>query len=104
MKRLRHLGLFLWLALALTLGQQAAALHGLAHATERFSQRQDSKPAPSKCDECPLFAQLGSAVGSKAPATPVIAAASPRAVLPSERSASIAARLAFHSRAPPTLL
>jgi hypothetical protein len=104
MKRLRHLGFVLWLALALGLGQLGAALHGLAHATEKVSQRQDSKPAPSKCDECPLFAQLGSAVGSKGPATPVVALASPRPILRSERSASVAARLAFRSRAPPTLL
>lgn len=104
MKRLRHLGFLLSLTLALAMGQQAAALHGLVHAAEKFSQRQDSKPAPSKCDECPLFAQLGSAVGSKAPAAPLIAVASPRPVLPLERSASLAARLAFHSRGPPTLL
>lgn len=104
MNRLRHLGFFLWLALALALGQQGAMLHGLAHATEKFSQRQDSKPAPSKCDECPLFAQLGSALGSKPPVAPIIAVTSPRPVLLLERTASVAARLAFHSRAPPTLL
>jgi hypothetical protein len=104
MRRLRHLGFLLWLALALALGQQAALLHDLAHATGQVSHKQDSKPAPSKCDECGLFAEFSGAASAQAVAAPFVAAASPRAVFLREQSASIAPRLAFLSRAPPTLL
>lgn len=104
MKRLRHLGFLLWLALALAMGQQAAALHELGHATERVTHKQDSKPAPAKCSECFLFAGLSSAAGAKASALAVVAPASPRPAVLLEQSASLAARLAFRSRAPPTLL
>lgn len=104
MRSLRHLGFLLWLALALAMGQQAAALHDLAHATGKISHSQDSKPAPSKCGECGLFAEFSGAASTKAVAAPFVAAASPRAAFIREQSASIAARLAFLSRAPPTLL
>lgn len=104
MRRLRHLGFLLWLALALAMGQQAAALHDLGHATDKIFHQQDSKPAPSKCDECFACAELSGVASTKAIAAPFIAAASPRPSLRCERSASIAARVAFLSRAPPTLL
>jgi hypothetical protein len=49
----RRLFAALWIALCLLLGQQAAALHDLGHATEQLGG--DKKPGtPSKhvCDEC----------------------------------------------------
>jgi hypothetical protein len=104
MRRLRHLGFLLWLGLALAMGQHAAALHDLSHATERLSQKQDSKPAPLKCDQCFACAELSGAASAKAVAAPFIAAASPRPPSPCGRSVSVAALLAFLSRAPPTLL
>lgn len=104
MRRLRHFGFLLSLALALAMGQQAAALHDLGHATEKLSHQQDSKPAPSKCEQHFACAELSGAAGTKALAAPYIAAASPLPALRCERSASIAARVAFLSRAPPTLL
>jgi len=58
MKALRHLGFALWLALALVAGQQLALLHELGHATEQLAQKQDSKPAPSKCDQHYATGQL----------------------------------------------
>ena len=104
MRPLRHLGFLLWLALALAMGQQAAALHDLGHAAEKLSHTQDSKPAPSKCDACFACAELSGAAGTKAVAAPFVAAVSPCPAFHEERSASIAPRLAFLSRAPPTLL
>jgi hypothetical protein len=104
MRRLRHIGFLFWLALAVAMGQQAAFLHDLGHATERLSQKRDSNPAPSKCDECSLFAPFSGALGAKAPVAPFVAATHPLAQLVSGRSASLAARLAFRSRAPPAVL
>ena len=93
----------LWLALALVLGQQAVALHALGHATEQLSQKK-SKPAPVSCDECFACATLSGAMGATIPQVPVIVADSLRVISPLHRDASVAARLAFHSRAPPVLL
>ena len=93
-----------WLALALLIGQQAAALHALGHATEQLQQKKDSAPAPSSCDLCIAYAQFSGAAGSKVAALPVVAAA---AVAPLDfvvAGSPAAARLAFRSRAPPTLL
>jgi hypothetical protein len=104
MKPLRHIGFLLWLALAVAMGQQAAALHDLGHATERLSQKQDSKTAPSKCDECGLFAPFTGALGAKAPVAPFVAAAAAPAAPALEQSASLAVRIAFRSRAPPAVL
>lgn len=58
MKALRHLGFALWLAFALVAGQQLVLLHELGHAAEKLAQKQDSKPAPAKCDQHYATAQL----------------------------------------------
>ncbi len=104
MKSLRHLGILCGLALAVVMGQQAAVLHDLGHATGQWSHKQDSKPAPSKCDECGLAAELSSALGTTAIAVPFVASASPRPVARPDLGVHTATRLAFQSRAPPTLL
>ena len=103
MKRFRTLGFLLWLALALALGQQAVLAHDIGHLSERLSQQQDSNHAPSKCDEHFTCAQLASAVGASAFVASIVAAEPPRHHALPKRPASIAARFAFRSRAPPAL-
>jgi hypothetical protein len=103
MNRFRHLGTALWLALALLLGQAAAAMHELGHATARLSQ-QESTPAPSSCDLCCACAQLGGIAGTAFPTLPLVQTVE---ALPTCISASVApaaTHFAFLSRAPPTLL
>jgi len=100
MKSLRRLGFLLTLALALCLGQYAAAIHDLGHATSQI-HKQDSKPGSSKCDECGLFAELSGAMGAQAPVAPFVAAATPRESFIRERNASLAPRYRHLSRGPP---
>ena len=104
MKPIRRIALALWLALALLVGQQAAALHDLGHATGQLSHNQDSKTAPATCDQCFACAELSGAVGVTMPVLAVIAACTPPAAEPVVPGAAIPARLAYRSRAPPTLL
>jgi hypothetical protein len=84
------------------IGQQAAALHDLGHAVDHLAGKFDSTPAPF----CDHFAYIGlsGAVGSTPPTIFLVAAehAAPLETLPQD--ASVAVRLAFRSRAPPTLL
>src|SRR5690349_1771512 len=61
MKLFRRLGFALWLALALVAGQHLALAHELGHATEKLAHKQDSKPAPSKCDQHIVPAQFAGA-------------------------------------------
>jgi hypothetical protein len=104
MKSVRSFAGILWLALALLVGQQAAALHDLGHATEKLSHKQDSKTPPASCDQCFACAELSGAVGVTVPVLPVVAACTPHAVDPITRSVASPARLAYRSRAPPSLL
>jgi hypothetical protein len=104
MKPIRRLATVLWLALALLVGQQAAALHDLGHATEKLSQKHDSKPGSSTCDQCFACAELSGAVGTTLPTLPALDAAHAQCARPIEQGVAVAPRLAFHSRAPPTLL
>jgi len=104
MSRVRRLWSVFWVALALAIGQQAALLHDLAHATERLAQRKDSAPAPQTCDKCFLCAERSSAAGATMPALPVVGAIHAPAAVRLPHDAAIAPRLAFHSRAPPALL
>lgn len=104
MKLVRRLWIALALSLALVAGQQAAALHALGHAIERTTQKHDSIPTKSTCDQCLLFAELSGAVAAGVSQLPVVPAEG--APLPASipQGASIAPRLAFRSRAPPALL
>lgn len=100
MNRLRRLLFSLWMALALCVGQQALALHDLAHAANP-QHKQDSTPGKSTCDKCFACAQLSGAVGASIPEVPLVAE-SPHHPLDCEVAAVHAAsRLAFRSRAPP---
>jgi len=89
-----------FITLALLLGQQAAALHDLSHATEQLDPK---APAPAKhvCDQCFLGAQLSGAMGTHVASLPVVAAGHV-AALPQRDSVHVpAVRLSFRSRAPP---
>jgi hypothetical protein len=104
MTRSRRFASALWLALALVAGQQAAALHDLGHATGQLTQKHDSKPAPSKCDQCFACAELSGAVGATPLGLPIVSTGGRSFSFVFERASSCATRLAFRSRAPPALL
>ncbi|HUP98374.1 MAG TPA: hypothetical protein VM073_10545 [Usitatibacter sp.] len=101
MKALRRLGFALWLALALVLGQHAAAMHDLGHASEKLSHP-DSKPAKVKCGECFACAQL---VGGGAPAHLSFEAPAAQACIAirSQDELHSAPTFAYFSRGPPKL-
>ena len=101
MKPLRLLFGLLWLAFAIAMGQQAALLHGLAHAVEDVQDGAGSKlPAQSACPDCGLAAQLTGLPGTSPPALPVQIAGIIAALF---FAAGIAARapVVFRSRGPP---
>ena len=90
------------LALAFLLGQHAAALHALGHASEELEHAShDSDRPPKACEDHALFAAVGNAVAAQAPVAPFIASASPNDRAEAIRSASLPQRFFFHSRAPP---
>jgi hypothetical protein len=103
MKSLRCLGTALWLALALLVGQQAAALHDLGHAINQVEHK-GSTPSSNTCDECFACAQLGAAVGIEPPAIPQGEATEAVPRPEAWSSSCIAPRLAFLSTGPPALL
>jgi len=103
MKPLRRLGTALWLALALLVGQQAAALHDLGHAIQQVEHK-GSAPSSNTCDECFACAQLGAAVGIDPPAIPQGDATEAVPHIAAWTSPSTAPRLAFLSTGPPALL
>jgi hypothetical protein len=102
MKRLRKLGFALWLVLALLVGQQAAALHELAHATAELSQEKGQPSGIAKCDKHFLFAQFSAASGAVS-SVPAVCTGQPIAALVHQAFAPAATRLAFRSRAPPAI-
>jgi hypothetical protein len=103
MKTARRLYLALLLAAALLVGQQAAMLHELGHATQKIASEKGSTPASHSDEECFLSAQLcgGAAVTLPVCLAAVITAFDPPA--PPARSASLRPRAAFQPRAPPVL-
>ena len=103
MKQFRKLGFALWLALALLVGQQAAALHELGHATAEFAKDKGSPSGSTKCDKHFLFAQFSGAVDTTCPLLEM-SSGEVAAALVHQAFAPAAARLAFRSRAPPTIL
>jgi hypothetical protein len=86
------------MALAVVFGQQAVAMHDLAHAT---GHKQESTPGKSTCDKCFACAELSSAVGATIPpvALPQLAAVLAHEV--ETASAPSATLLAYRSQAPP---
>jgi hypothetical protein len=101
MKPLRRIVAFLLLALALVAGQQAVALHDIAHVTGDESQHDGSKPGPSKCDKCFACAELSGAVGVAAVSLPPVLAARVLPLASLDLGAPATTRVAFRSRAPP---
>jgi hypothetical protein len=101
---LRRIAIAFGLALALLAGQQAAALHDLGHAAEQFSQKKHSRHVPASCDKCFACAELSGAPGVGIPAVAIPAAANEVPFATSETGVACAPRLAFRSRAPPSLL
>ena len=104
MRSLRHFGFALWLALAFVVGQEAAALHALSHATQKVTEKHESTPAKSQCDACSQLAGFAGAMGAHVSVVPAVIAASPRALFDHDTSIRTAQRFAFLSRAPPTFL
>ena len=104
MSRLRTFAIAFWLALALVVGQQAAARHDLTHATERLASQKDSTPVPHVCDQCFVCAGLASGAAPTLPALHVPQADNAAPGYHAQSCAPTPARLAFRSRAPPALL
>ncbi len=102
MQRLRRVGFALWIALALLVSQQAAALHDLGHATAQLSEK-GGKPASPVCDQCFLGAQLSGAVGATPPALHLAATVDIGPGAPRVERVVSAAAPPFRSRAPPVL-
>ena len=101
MPALRRLLLAAWLAIVLVAGQQAMLAHDLAHASEKLSQKQDSKPA-SKCGDCFACAQL---VAGAAATIPSVAIADGASAVAAEASLPAPASHAvpYLARGPPAL-
>lgn len=103
MIRTRRLVALALLALALLLGQQAAALHELGHAIQATQDPANGKyPAPDTCEKCFAFAHLTGAPPAWAPPPSlacVEAAIAGFAYTPAQSRTVVAAR----SRAPPSL-
>jgi hypothetical protein len=104
MKAFRRVASIFWIALALVVSQQAAALHDLGHATGQLTHKQDSKTPGSTCEQCFACAELSGAVGNTVPELPAVVTTPPRALAAPEAGAAATLRLAYRSRAPPTLL
>lgn len=102
MTRGRQILLVFGLALAFAIGQHAAALHALGHAADAFKSG-ESIPAPTKCADHSLFCSIGAALGAEPPVAPFVAAAAPIGVARAPVGASLALRVNFLSRAPPSL-
>jgi hypothetical protein len=103
MNRFRHTAFAFAVALALLFSGQVAVLHELAHAVDRFAADKQL-PAPIDCEQCVACASLASAVGTGEATLPAITAEPPRSAARGHLCAPTPARLAFHSRAPPSVL
>jgi hypothetical protein len=99
--RTRRIFFALWMALAVVIGQHAVAMHDLAHAA---GHKQESTPGKSTCDKCFACAELSSAVGASIPPVALPEAAPHVSLSHPDAAICAAPRLAFRSRAPPTLL
>jgi hypothetical protein len=104
MNRFRHLASAFGLALALLLGQHAAALHDIAHASESHWQKHDGKRGPVHCDENLACASMAGAAAAFVPTLPLVAAQAGAPSILTDSPAPAAARLAYRSQAPPLFL
>ncbi|HET9652626.1 MAG TPA: hypothetical protein VFP36_10560 [Usitatibacter sp.] len=101
MRKLRRFHLAVFLAVALALGQYAAALHALGHATEQLSQKPGT-PAKIGCDQCFACSQLSGGAPSAPVVLPAQAAESPEIAVEIACSPGLT-RVVFLSRGPPVL-
>jgi len=101
MIRVRRILFTFLMAFAVVIGQQAVAMHDLAHAT---GHKQESTPGKTTCDKCFACAELSSALGASIPAVALPDTAPVIGEQHSDSAVCAAPRLAFRSRAPPTLL
>lgn len=83
------------LALALLFAQQSGATHSLLHALDEQSQQNKHLPQPSACEQCAVYAQLGSALNSTGCSFPAI-------VFPA--AAVRCSDIAFRSTLPPAAI
>ena len=95
---MRRLLAILWLALAVAIGQHAASVHALKHATDALA---GTTQAPQECEQHSLLSSLGSAAGSDSRAAPAMESASPAPVAPHAERVALPVRYSFLSRAPP---
>ena len=98
MTRLRRILFAFLMSFAVIVGQQAVAMHDLAHAT---GHKQESTPGKTTCDKCFACAELSSAVGASIPAVALPDAAPVLHEQHFGTAVCAAPRLAFRSRAPP---
>lgn len=83
------------LALALLFAQQSGVAHSLTHALDEQSQQNKHFPQSSACEQCAVYAQLGSALNSASCSFLVIA-------IPAEALHN--GVIAFRSTLPPTAI
>ena len=94
------------LALALLFAQQHAALHWLSHAiAATHAKASGGSAVPDHCDECLALSAFGAAAtGTDTPLLPASIAHHALVALPPVAISPAPLRLAFQSRAPPTLI
>jgi hypothetical protein len=100
MSRIHRILFAFLMAFAVVIGQQAVAMHDLAHAT---GHKQESTPGKSTCDKCFACAELSSAVGASIPAVALPDGAPVLGEQHFGTAVCAAPRLAFRSQAPPKL-
>ena len=104
MTPIRRVASAFWLALALLVGQQAAALHDLSHAMQRVQAgSQDQHPGTDTCEKCSAFAQFAGAAPAFVAAL-VIGATLDVTVRAAFTPAPSRTLVASRSRAPPSVL
>lgn len=93
------------LALAFLFAQQTASLHWLSHAIEATQAKAGkSAPVPDHCDECLTLGALGAGATSSSAKLPAPAAQHALLASATPVASKAALRLAFRSRAPPSLV
>jgi hypothetical protein len=93
------------LALAFLFAQHTAALHWLSHAIEATQAKVGKGAAPADhCDECMTLSALSAGATSQCAVPPPPIAQYALLALPEPATSAAPLRLAFHSRAPPTLV
>lgn len=101
---LRGLAARALLALAFLFAQQTASLHWLSHAIEATQHKNAKVPAADHCDECLVLSALGAGATSSSAEPPTLAVQHALLAPATPVASKAALRLAFRSRAPPSLV